>query len=121
MLTPDYLTINQSEEFQRADHTPYYSHHPPPHSDFKNFIPKAFENSSLLNTNYLDSLLGTLAIINVTLSFTTTWCQQIGFTVYGQVTHLWISNTRSVRRECKEASHWLDEASHWLNRGQPLA
>ena len=106
---PHYQPI---QRMPQADHIAY--HHPLcPILILKTLSWKPSSNSSLLNTNYLDSLLGTLATISATLSLTTTWYQQIGFTVYGQGTHLWIRNTPSVRCEWKEASHWL-------NRGQPL-
>ena len=40
MLTPDYLTTNQSDEHLQAD----YTHHIPLHPTFENFSLKAFEN-----------------------------------------------------------------------------
>ena len=55
MLTPDYLTTNQSEECPGADHTP---HKPPPHPIFKNLSLKAFREFGHLSTSCPDSLLG---------------------------------------------------------------
>lgn len=76
-ITPSYLTTNQSKECPWTDQATW---HPLPYLTFKNPSLKAI--GEFRSFEHELPILAWHPGINAVLSFTTTWYQQIGFTVY---------------------------------------